>query len=86
MSAAEFDITGWSEERVQMWEREHEQFVTDARADAAADANEPSAATLTESERWRAYYDADKDKFCSCKYEPSPACCPEHGFLGKEDS
>lgn len=53
------DVTGWSEERILAWESRHEQFATEERMNAAIAANEPTAEELAESERWRAFYDAE---------------------------
>ena len=40
MANDDVDITGWSEDEIQAWEIEHEQFATDERANAAPDAAE----------------------------------------------
>jgi len=56
------DITGWSIDEIEAWEAAHEQFATEERADAAADAwNEKylTPEVLAESERWAAYYNAE---------------------------
>ena len=50
------DITGWSEDEIQAWERQHHQFATDERADAAADTNEPTPKVIAESDWWAKYF------------------------------
>ena len=50
------DITGWSKNEIQVWERMHQQFATDERADAAADANDPTPEVIAESDRWAKYF------------------------------
>lgn len=56
------DVTGWTEEQIQRWERDHQQFATDDRADAAADVWNRENLTpdvLAESECWRRFYDEE---------------------------